>query len=136
MYFDLVSTVNCSLVDQTAFLRVALSHQNWSSWTDFGRKLVSPDHFCCQNQSTGLILTAKTGPSLPKLVPHGRPILVKVYLPKLVPHKEVQIFVCVDGSMDIAIATLKIMDIAIATSQLSQNLPACTLVLPDLSSLY
>ena len=62
----------------------------------------------------GPILAAKTGPLLPKLVPHRGPILAKIYLPKLIPPQRGAIIVCVDGCMDIAIATiasyLKIMD--------------------------
>ena len=84
----------------------ALSHQNRSGRTDFGRKT-------CQNRSprttfaakigpAGPILAAKNGPLLPKSVPHGGPILAK-NLPKLVPLKVALLFLRVHGYMDAAI---------------------------------
>ena len=103
--------------------------KNRSGRTDFVRNLVPRTTFAPDR-----ILAAKLVPPCQNLFPghwprHG-PILAKVYLPKLVPPQEVQLFVYVDGCMDIASAT----------SQLSQNLPVYsplgTLVLPDLSSLY
>ena len=67
-----------------------------------------PDHFCCQNWSSigpaGPILAAKNGPLLPKLIPHGGPILAKNYLPKSVPPQSGTLIPArVHGYMDAAI---------------------------------
>ena len=97
-----------------------LLHQNWSPLKSvrldqFWQKNWFPrTTFAAKIGAARPILAAITGP-LAKTCPPWGPILAKVYLPNWSPHKEVRLFACVHGCMDIAIAT----------SQLSQNLPAC-----------
>ena len=60
---------------------MVLSCQNrppliWAGRTDFRRKT-------CQNRSPRTAFAAKNGPLLPKLVPHGGPILAKIISAKI-----------------------------------------------------
>ena len=66
-------------------------------------KPVSLEHFCCQNWSSWTDFGCQNGSFLPKLVPHGGPILAKNYLLKLVPLKVALLFLRVHGYMDAAI---------------------------------